>query len=150
MGQSSRLTAVVATVSEADFVNLLRGPGIHFQLGGPVRQPYLTYRPSWAPETLTNSGSVNDGRKNTHNMYHSTLQGSQVPGPGCRHTAKTAESLADLFANFPLSARISDCRPVVTPSALLQYTSRVLYVLYITHIYVFTVHGRRLFCKRLS
>jgi hypothetical protein len=57
MGQPSRLTAVVATVSETEFVNLLRGPGIDSQLDGPVRQPYLTYRParlhwlagSWAP-----------------------------------------------------------------------------------------------------
>jgi hypothetical protein len=27
------------------FVNLLRSPGIDSQPGGPVRQPYLTYRP---------------------------------------------------------------------------------------------------------
>jgi hypothetical protein len=30
---------------EPEFVNLLRSPGIDSQSGGPVRQPYLTYRP---------------------------------------------------------------------------------------------------------
>ncbi len=30
--------------SEPQFVNLLRSPGIDSQRGGPVRQPYLTYR----------------------------------------------------------------------------------------------------------
>ncbi len=28
------------------FVDLLRSPGIDFQPGGPVRQPYLSYRPT--------------------------------------------------------------------------------------------------------
>ncbi len=31
--------------SEPEFVNLLRRPGIDSQPGGPVRQPYMTYRP---------------------------------------------------------------------------------------------------------
>ena len=31
---------------EPVFVNLLRGPGIDSQPGGPVRQPYLSYRPA--------------------------------------------------------------------------------------------------------
>ncbi len=31
---------------EPKFVNLLRSPGIDSQPGGPVRQPYLTYRPA--------------------------------------------------------------------------------------------------------
>jgi hypothetical protein len=31
---------------EPEFVNLLRSPGIDFQPGGPVRQPYLTYKPA--------------------------------------------------------------------------------------------------------
>ncbi len=31
--------------SEPVFVNLLRSPGINSQPGGPLRQPYLTYRP---------------------------------------------------------------------------------------------------------
>jgi len=30
-----------------EFVNLLRNPGNDFQLGGPGRQSYLTYRPAW-------------------------------------------------------------------------------------------------------
>jgi hypothetical protein len=46
MEQSPRLTAVVATVSEPEFVNLLRGSGIDSQLGGPVRHPYLMYWPA--------------------------------------------------------------------------------------------------------
>jgi hypothetical protein len=33
--------------SEPVFVNLLRSPGIDSQPGGPVRQPYLTYRPAY-------------------------------------------------------------------------------------------------------
>ncbi len=33
---------------EPDFVNLLRSPGIDSQPGGPVRQPYMTYRPRQA------------------------------------------------------------------------------------------------------
>ncbi len=33
--------------TEPVFVNLLRSPGIDSQPGGPVRQPYLTYRPAW-------------------------------------------------------------------------------------------------------
>ncbi len=32
--------------TEPEFVNLFRSPGIDFQPGGPVRQPYLTYRPA--------------------------------------------------------------------------------------------------------
>jgi hypothetical protein len=32
------------TSPEPEFVNLLRSPGIEFQPGGPVQQPYLTYR----------------------------------------------------------------------------------------------------------
>jgi hypothetical protein len=32
------------TKPEPEFVNFLRSPGIDFQRGGPVRQPYLTYR----------------------------------------------------------------------------------------------------------
>jgi hypothetical protein len=32
--------------SEPEFVNLLRSPGIDSQPGGPVQQPYLTYRPA--------------------------------------------------------------------------------------------------------
>jgi hypothetical protein len=32
--------------TEREFVNLLRSPGIDTQPGGPVRQPYLTYRPA--------------------------------------------------------------------------------------------------------
>ncbi len=31
---------------EPEFVNLLRSPGIDSQPGGPMRQPYLTYRPA--------------------------------------------------------------------------------------------------------
>jgi hypothetical protein len=31
---------------QPEFVNLLRSPGIDSQPGGPVRQPYLTYRPA--------------------------------------------------------------------------------------------------------
>ena len=31
---------------EPEFVNLLRSPGIDSQPDGPVRQPYLTYRPA--------------------------------------------------------------------------------------------------------
>ncbi len=31
---------------EPEFVNLLGSPGIDFLLGGPERQPYLTYRPA--------------------------------------------------------------------------------------------------------
>ncbi len=31
---------------EPEFVNLLRSPGINSQPGGPVLQPYLTYRPA--------------------------------------------------------------------------------------------------------
>ncbi len=31
---------------DPEFVNLLRGPGIHSQPGGPVWQPYLKYRPA--------------------------------------------------------------------------------------------------------
>ncbi len=42
--QSSLL---VEGVSEPEFVNLLRSPGIDSQPGGPVRQPYLKYRPAW-------------------------------------------------------------------------------------------------------
>ncbi len=56
--------------SEAVFVNLLRSPGINSQPVGPVRQPYLTNRPtagwrnqflgihSCASLSFTNSGSV--------------------------------------------------------------------------------------------
>ncbi len=32
--------------TEPVYVNLLRSPGMDFQPGGPVRQPYLTYRPA--------------------------------------------------------------------------------------------------------
>ncbi len=32
--------------AKALFVNLLRSPGINSKHGGPVRQPYLTYRPA--------------------------------------------------------------------------------------------------------
>jgi hypothetical protein len=31
---------------EPEFVNLFRSPGINSQPAGPVRQPYLTYRPT--------------------------------------------------------------------------------------------------------
>ncbi len=34
----------VASFPEPVFVDLLRSPGIDFQPGGPVRQPYLSYR----------------------------------------------------------------------------------------------------------
>jgi hypothetical protein len=37
--------------------NLLRSPGFDSQPGGPVGQPYLTYRAAWAPWTFTNTGS---------------------------------------------------------------------------------------------
>jgi hypothetical protein len=57
-------------LTEPEFVNLLCSPGIDPQSGGPVRQPYFTYRPtgyidwrnrflgndSWASETNTDSG----------------------------------------------------------------------------------------------
>jgi hypothetical protein len=33
------------------FVNLLRSPGIDSQPGGPVRQPYLSYRPAMTLQT---------------------------------------------------------------------------------------------------
>ncbi len=36
------------TTTEPLFVNLIRRPGIDFQLGGPERQRYLTYRPARA------------------------------------------------------------------------------------------------------
>jgi hypothetical protein len=57
--------------AEPVFLKLLRSPGIDFQPGGPVRQPYCRTGPlgyigwrnrflginSWAPETFTNTGS---------------------------------------------------------------------------------------------
>jgi hypothetical protein len=58
---------------EPEFVNLLKSPGIDSQPGGPVRQPYLTYRParlyigwrnqflkinSCAPSKFKNTGTV--------------------------------------------------------------------------------------------
>ncbi len=33
-------------ITESEFVNLLRNPRIDSLSGGPVRQPYLTYRPA--------------------------------------------------------------------------------------------------------
>jgi hypothetical protein len=33
--------------SDPEFVNLVSSQGIDSQRGGPVRQPYLTYRPAW-------------------------------------------------------------------------------------------------------
>jgi hypothetical protein len=33
------------------FVNILRSPGIDSQPGGPVRQPYLSYRPAMTLQT---------------------------------------------------------------------------------------------------
>jgi hypothetical protein len=33
-------------LAESVFLNLLRSPGIDFQHGGPVRQPYVSYRPA--------------------------------------------------------------------------------------------------------
>ncbi len=38
--------AAAATKLEPELVNLLRSPGIDFQPGGPVRQPYMTHRPA--------------------------------------------------------------------------------------------------------
>jgi hypothetical protein len=35
-----------AYVAVPEFVNLLRSSGIHFEHGGPVRQPYSKYRPA--------------------------------------------------------------------------------------------------------
>ena len=51
--------------SEPVFVNLLRSPGIHSQPTGPVRQPYLSYRPARLqrlPESIPRNrflGSIN-------------------------------------------------------------------------------------------
>jgi len=61
---------------EPEFVNLLRSLDIDSQPGGPVQQPYLSYRPamhigwrnrilgidSWSPETFKNTGSEADNR----------------------------------------------------------------------------------------
>jgi hypothetical protein len=40
------LHRLVESIPEPVLVNLLRSPGIDFQPGRPVRQPYLTYRPA--------------------------------------------------------------------------------------------------------
>ncbi len=37
---------IVEGSTEPVFVDLVRGPGIDSQHGGPVRQPYLSYRPA--------------------------------------------------------------------------------------------------------
>jgi hypothetical protein len=39
-------STIILVRSEPIFVNLLRSPGIDSQPDGPVRQPYLTYRPT--------------------------------------------------------------------------------------------------------
>ncbi len=39
-------SASLCSLAEPVFVNLLRSPGIDFQLGGPIRQPYLSCRPA--------------------------------------------------------------------------------------------------------
>jgi hypothetical protein len=36
----------ISNAPEPEFINLLRSPGIYSQPGGPVRHPYLTYRPA--------------------------------------------------------------------------------------------------------
>ncbi len=36
----------IMSIPEPVFVNLIRSPGIDFQPGGSIRQPYLTYRPA--------------------------------------------------------------------------------------------------------
>ncbi len=38
------LSSKVLIFPELEFINLLRNPGIDSQPGGPVRQPYMTYR----------------------------------------------------------------------------------------------------------
>jgi hypothetical protein len=54
---SIRPTEIKTTVwLETEFVHLLRSPGIDSHSGGPVRQPFLTYRPvrlhSWRNRSL--------------------------------------------------------------------------------------------------
>jgi hypothetical protein len=39
-------STILKLLPEPVFVDLLRSPGIDFQPGGPVRQPYLSYRPA--------------------------------------------------------------------------------------------------------
>ncbi len=46
---SSETGGPQTTGTEPEFVNLLRSPGIDSQPGGPIRQPYLTYRPAMLP-----------------------------------------------------------------------------------------------------
>ncbi len=48
----SHITALFSSLvgdPQPVFVNLLRSPGINSQPGGPVRQPYLSYRPARLP-----------------------------------------------------------------------------------------------------
>jgi hypothetical protein len=63
--------------TEPVFVDLLRGPGIDSQPGGPVRNPICRTGPpgytgwrnrflgidAWAPETFTNTGSGKDSER---------------------------------------------------------------------------------------
>jgi hypothetical protein len=67
-GEGMNLPSPVPSITEPEFVNLLRSPGINSQPGGQVRQPYLTYLParlhlflgidSWAPETFTKNTAL--------------------------------------------------------------------------------------------
>jgi hypothetical protein len=43
--KTMRFRTHLLSSAEPEFVNLLRSPGIDSKPGGPVRQPYLTYRP---------------------------------------------------------------------------------------------------------
>jgi hypothetical protein len=55
---SNTLSKEPVLLPEPVFVNLIRSPGIDSQPGGPVRRPYLSYRPArlhWLSESIPRS-----------------------------------------------------------------------------------------------
>ncbi len=63
--------------SESEFKNLLRSPGIDSQPCGPVRQPYLTYRPARLHTGCRNRflGSLNVYKYGLRVFSHGTGKG---------------------------------------------------------------------------